>query len=426
VNGIDFIGPSRRRADTEFDALRATLGAPPPWFADNALSAHLTQAMWPPATFFSAQDHVNSATGRPFSLAAYYADDADIIAYCDADGDRHLAMIGAPFVWRLVKVCDSLEGALAIRPRIGVTHEAAPRVAHDPGFAALLVGDDPVSEAEALDIVSGWPVADNDGQQIELGPYALFHDLIRLIWIHEWAHALTGHVRFAARDLQLMGLQEFSAERTAFRMPLSEHPPAHEVFQAMELHADEFATRFCTQQILWGYDPIGRMAGPRVDLVDRLLIYNVAFCLFAVMWSIAEERYSPEQSFYPPRDATPGPGPAPIFTSFTTTHPPAALRYMRFRDFQRQLVLPAREQYGENLMVLVDAVSYEFLSEALTDLDGHFHALLAETPMWVRTPTMKTLIAYESHLLPLSDFLKPFLVELGYRPTRDPMADDPA
>jgi hypothetical protein len=269
MTGIEFIGPSGGNASPEFEALRASVGAPPPWFDTSALSGHLSQAMWFPALFFSSQQHLNAQSGRPFSLWAYYADDLDVIAYCVADEDRHLATIGAPFVWRLVKICDLLGEALSRRPRIGVATAEQPKLSHDPEFAALLAGDIAVSRDEAVAIAARWPEPEREGQQLELGPYALFHDLVRLIWVHEWAHALTGHVSFASRDLQLMALPEFSAERSQLQSASADRPPAHEVFQAIELHADEFAVRYCAQQILWGYDPIGRVAGPRVDLVDR-------------------------------------------------------------------------------------------------------------------------------------------------------------
>lgn len=428
MTGIEFIGPSGGNVSPEFEALRASVGAPPPWFDTSALSSHLSQAMWFPARFFSSQQHLNAQSGRPFSLWAYYADDPDVIAYCVADEDRHLATIGTQFVWRLVRICDRLAEALSRRPRIGVARAEQPKLSHDPEFAALLAGDIAVSRDEAVAIAARWPEPGREGQQLELGPYALFHDLVRLIWVHEWAHALTGHVRFASRDLQLMALPEMSAERSQLQSASADRPPAHEVFQAIELHADEFAVRYCAQQILWGYDPIGRMAGPRVDLVDRLLIFNTAFCVFAVLWWIAERRYTPGESFYAKRtfeDAPEG-APARTFETFTTTHPPAALRYLRFRDFERELAAQAGAQYGGSLSALVDAVSFGFLNEALTDLDEYFGTFLAVTPGLAKTPTMKTLIDYESHLLRLNKYLEPHLIELGYVPTRDPMAADEA
>jgi len=425
VNGIHFVGPQHGTTPPEFEALRTAVGAPPPWFGNGALANHLSQAMWFPATFFSAQNHVNRTTGHPFSLMAYYAADPDIIAYCDAEGDRHLATIGAPFIWRMVKVCEQLGDALSLRPRIGASEKDG-KVTHDGRLASLLAGDVAVSEAEAEAIVAGWPDPMQDGQQIELGPYALFHDLVRLIWVHEWAHALTGHVRLTARDLTLMGFAEFSPERSKFEVKAAEQPPAHEIFQALELHADEFAVRYLAQQILWGYDPIGHVAGPRVDLVDRLLIFNTAFCVFAVMWWVAEMRYTPDESFTPkPHDLT-SEAPEPLFDPFTTTHPPAALRYLRFRDFEREVAAQGRATYGDSLSPLVDAVSFGFLNEVLTDLDGHFGTFLAVTPMLAKTPTMARLIAYESHLLRINEFTEPRLVELGYVPTRDPLADDDA
>lgn len=421
MHGIDLISPGSKSGDSEeFRNLRAALDAPDPYMAEGPLSDHLLQAMWYPATEFSARDHINVATGHSFKCLSYYADAPDVVAYCMADGDNHLATIGAPFIRRLVKICDRLDAVLQRRPTISKDETKLER---DPELSALLAGDVQVDEAEANEIVSRWPEAGKEGQQIPLGPWALFYDLVRLVWVHEWAHALTGHVRFAARDLQLMGLEEFSAQRANFRMPGETQPPAHEIFQAIELHADEFATRYLTHEILWGYDPVGRLAGPKVNLVDRFLIYNVAFCVFAVMWWMSERRHWPEQSFYPQRQPLESNEPEPIFGTFTTTHPPAALRYMRFRDFQRELTAAASAEFGASLSPSVDSASFLFLNGPLTEVDGHFGAFTVITPVIARTPTMKLLIEYEAHLLEHDAFISPRLVELGYQPTRNPFAE---
>ena len=102
-----------------------------------------------------------------------------------------------------------------------------------------------VSRAEALKIVAGWPAADTCAAQLPLGGFALFYDLLRLVWLHEWAHALCGHAGLAHKELGLLRLHEFAAEREGEDVVEGLGFPRHEVMQALELHADGFATRYC-------------------------------------------------------------------------------------------------------------------------------------------------------------------------------------
>jgi len=89
----------------------------------------------------------------------------------------------------------------------------------------------------------------------------------------------------------------------------------------------------------------------------------------------------------------------------------------------RELAAQAGELYGGSLSALVAAVSFCFLNEALIDLDEHFGTFLAVTPVLAKTPTMKTLIDDASHLLRLNASIEPHLIELGYVPMKDPMAE---
>jgi hypothetical protein len=421
--GFDFIWPHDKSQDTsKLDMLPDVFGSANPYFSDSPLSKHLFNAMWYPATYFSLQNHINIANGQAFKCLSYFADDPDVIANCVARGDGHVATVGAPFVRRLVKICDRLDAVLQHRPRIPQLDRQVESAVLDPLLSELLSGDRDVSESEALDIVSSWPDPDKESHQVELGPFALFYDMIRLIWVHEWAHALIGHARFVSRDLHLVAFHEFSADRAAAKMHEGSDYEATEVFQALELHADEFSTRYNARQILWGHDPIGRLAGPNVDLIDRLLIFNIAFCVFATVWLIAEQRFWPGMSFYPHRRPLESNEPEPLFEPFTTTHPPAALRYLRFRGFQRDLTYEASADYGPTLSTSVDAVSFNIV-EILANADGRFYTLSSVTPLVASTPTMKRLDAYEAHLLAISEWLAPKLAELGYRPTTDPLAD---
>lgn len=275
----------------------------------------------------------------------------------------------------LVKVCNRLAPALARRPRNPKRPaKDGPALERDPILASLIEGDVEVSEAEALAIVSAWPAANTQGAQIELGEYTLFYDLVRLIWLHEWAHALFGHVGFTSQKLGLAQLHEFSTDRVGEAIVSGLRYPKYEVLQALEIDADEFATRYCVSQLLWGYDPIGQMAGPTVDLVDRLLFFNVACCVFAVMWSRAEQRYSPEMTYYPPHEPLTSDEKEALFVPFKASHPPAALRYLRFRDFERHLATQYSRQSAPTLAPLVDVWSFHFL-DTLSSVNEDFYDL---------------------------------------------------
>jgi hypothetical protein len=288
----------------------------------------------------------------------------------------------------------------------------------------LLNGDVEVSEAEALKIVADWPAADTRAAQLTLGAFALFYDLLRLVWLHEWAHALCGHAVLAQEQLGLLRLHEFAAERESRELVDGLGFPRHEVLQALELHADEFATRYCVGELLWGRDPVGDLAGPSINLVERVVIFNLACCVFAVIWTSAEQRYQPGMSFYPERPPLSSDEPEPLYVTYPTSHPPAALRYMRFRDFQRDLAAQfAKSTPGAaTLGGAIDGHSLRVLNE-LAELDPRFYRLLYNTPGPAKTPETKRLIAYEAHLLKIGAALTPLLAQAAFLPTANPRAE---
>jgi hypothetical protein len=291
-------------------------------------------------------------------------------------------------------------------------------------LAQLLSGETAVSTKEALGIVSAWPKPGKQEQR-SLGAFAVFYDLLRLVWMHEWAHALCGHAAVAKSTMGLAQMHEFSAARQEARpVPEVGGYPANEVLQAMEIHADEFAVRYLVGAILWGSDPVGDLAGPHINLVERLVIFNLACCVFAVIWSSAEQRYQPGLTYYPPRPPLASNDPEPLYVTFPTSHPPAALRYMRFRDFQGDLTLRFASQNpgAAPLSAQVDAHSFLLLDE-LADLDPRFYQLRVDTPSISKTPEVKRLIAYEERLLEIGTALTPLLERACFVPTADPTAE---
>src|SRR5437773_1327983 len=178
--------------------------------------------------------------------------------------------------------------------------------------------------------------------------------------------------------------------------------------QALELHADEFATRYCVGELLWGHDSVGDLAGPDINLVERLVIFSLACCVFGVMWASAEQRYQPGMSFYPKRAPLDSDEPETLYALYPTSQAPAALRYMRFREFQGDLAMQyaMRKPGATTLGVAIDSPSRLVLYE-LAKLDPRFYRLLADTPGISKTPEVKRLIAYEAHLLKIGAALRP-------------------
>jgi hypothetical protein len=110
-----------------------------------------------------------------------------------------------------------------------------------------------------------------------------------------------------------------------------------------------------------------------------------------------------------------------MFVAFKASHPPADLRYLRFRSFQRILALEYDKTHGSRLLTAVDSVSWDFL-KVLGKINAHFN-LFDLTPMVMSTPRMKRLDAYEAYLQPIGVKIAPRLIELGFAPTVDPLAE---
>jgi hypothetical protein len=399
------------------DALAIALAAPRPWVASNALTAHLDQAMGWVGVDMLLRDHVQAGSGRDFHCLSYYADDPDVTACCAAHDGTFLATLGIDFVHRMVVASQRI--ADAVLPfDLSATAPAAerPPARADRTLLQLLHDDAPVPTDWVTRAVAAWPDARTRGLQTRLGGFALFYDLLRLVWLHEWAHALCGHATFAREQLGLARLHEFSAERMADATDAVSGLPRHEVMQALEMHADEFALRYCVGEITAGNDPVAEIAGPRIDLLERLSIFNLACCVFAVMWSSAEQRLLPELTFYLPR-AQRERGEGPHFVPYRSSHPPAALRYLRFRNLQRNLLeaWSGSEPRAAALRSSVDAHSFLMLND-LAGLDPSFADLKKNTPGVAATPETDLLADYEEHLVSIGGALAPALCECGFLP----------
>ena len=161
-------------------------------------------------------------------------------------------------------------------------------------------------------------------------------------------------------------------------------------------------------------DPVSAIAGPHVDLASRLVVFNLACCVFAVMWAQAERGGRTGMSYAPTREQQDS---GLTFRPVDGSHPPADFRYLRFRTTQQRLLdeFHAQEPQAAGLHLKVDAHSFGML-EALARLDPHFGDLRAITPMVAKTPKMQQLADYEDLMLDLGDLLAPWLREAGFVP----------
>jgi len=107
MSGIGFISNDSSAGDSqEFERIALALVAPRPYVAKNPLWDHMYNAIEPALIDLIVCEYVNLRSGKEFDCIAYYADDPYAIAFCAAHDDLYLAAIGAPFVRRLVKICN--------------------------------------------------------------------------------------------------------------------------------------------------------------------------------------------------------------------------------------------------------------------------------------------------------------------------------
>lgn len=377
------------------DASRDDAILPPYYVGDDVLVQHIDRAVRSVSNFLSGRQHTNRVSHDEFCGIVYLADDPSVKPCSIAIQDIHVVVVGIQWVFALVKICDRLSVPLSRRPRSGppAASNASINVPRDVELSALLSGDHEVSSAEAIGIAETWPSPMDIYTEDELGTWAVFYDLIRLVWFHELAHALCGHIRFAKETLGLMALYESSAEgqRSTAQVP---DGLTSEILQCLEMHADEFAVRSSLGEILWGHDPAGLMIRLRVDLGDRLLHLNTAFCVFAVLWELDERKRTLQAVAWTER-----------------SHPPVDLRYDRFRNYQRELCMG----YDTSLLTVVDTFSLAFL-QVLAQASPYFSDLARLTPLLFRTPSMDDVERYEQHLLRLEPAIAAGLELHGFIP----------
>jgi hypothetical protein len=366
-----------------FELLGLEFFRPVPKVAPHLLSLHLLRALQDIATGLNSQRHRRS-DGTPIDCISVFTDESEPSAFSVETDSKSAAVMSVGMARNLAVIAAKLGECLTYRYSSG----SRSRLSLDARLSALCCSRDVSSDGEVEGALAGmaepWSIGD-----VPIGSFAIFYDLVRLVWVHEWAHVLLGHTAFVRNAMGLVQLHEHSHERAeAATLDFQGHPRAH-VLQGFELQADGFAVKYCVHQILEGWDAVNDMMGPNVNLVDRMIAFNFACAIFAVLWSSAEDsRYSEQPS----------------------THPPAALRYMNFRDFQREICVNFDPR-----LAIVDAFSFGLI-EIAAELAPEFASVAEITPVVVRTPKMKRLEALSDFLTGVNQSLAPNWGALIYLP----------
>ena len=298
-------------------------------------------------------------------------------------------MLDAGYIARVACICDLLDPAITAQ----VTQADAKTLTEDPELMRLLRRFRAPSWREAEEVAQGFPmIATRDNP---FGGYMVFQDLVRLIWLHEWAHVMLGHSELWADQAGQFRFAEHDAARKSMLQNEIDGVPWALALQSFELQADQFAATFITQQILWGFDPAGALAGPSVDLVQRLCMFAAACAVFAVDSALVEgSRANPLEC----------------------SHPSAALRYMTLLNVIQEV---AASYDDPRLAGYVQVSSFGFI-ERLARLNRDFWDLLSVTPMLAKTPIYKDLCREQDLLMTtIGQRLSDLRLQYTYFPTKE-------
>lgn len=407
MQGINFIGPESMTSDDQIKKyLLDNPHLPKPYCKTDLLSKHLSNASYFDSIDLTKQELTNQKTGETFRCISYYTEEQIEAAICSKEEFGYLVTISMSFVRRLVKISSRLEKILPYRETALENFslsESQEELKSDRELDALLNNNTKVLASEVLSIVKNWPLPLNNKKH-DLGGYTIFYDLIRLIWLHEWAHAIFGHITITNEMLGMSKFLEFSKDRVN-KDNYNQIPfPRNHVLQAIELHADSFAVIYCVRNILSGYDPIKAIAGNDLNLIDRLVLFNFACCTFTVIWALAESIYNPLEKTQK------------LMIVENTTHPPAALRYDRFRNFLNELThyYCEEENIEQNLVASINVYSLRF-TQITGKINSNYRDILSPLQsFFARTPNQKYAFEYERHIEKVGVFLEPQFLKNGF------------
>jgi len=346
------------------------------------LGLHLLPIVMADATHFDGRMHAR-ADGTPLICASAYVDGLGATAFAATSPAGAFAGMEGKHIARMACIADRLTPALQ---RLGQP-QPRPDLTRDTRLVRLLRRLATPTWQEADVVASGFPDPFRQGAQP--GGYMVLADLARLIWVHEWAHLLLGHVDLVAALDGGATFDEHAAAREKPAISIEGVPFAH-MLQAFELHADQFAVSFATRQILDGHDPAGAMAGPGIDLIARLGALAAACAVFAVDTELKQGA----------RDFD------------TATHPTAALRYMSMLDQIESISVEYDPRLGYARFAAFNLIG------DLATLSEDFSPLLAITPMIAKTPARKNAIQVADYLFGIGARLDPLRQPFIYYPQR--------
>lgn len=372
------------------------------------LFGHCDNAVLDIAVNLSDSDYTNQ-NGRPFKCRAFYADRPERFAFIVKIGDTHYATVSIGLVRQLLLVAHRLGVAFAARS----STEADGKLGKDAKLTRLVRQTQFKRSGKDRAIASAFPSTDFF-QGVPIAEFAIFYDLLRLVWLHEWSHGLFGHAGFVQSNLGLSCLNESSRgnRRRPPQLDIGfigyarddyDDADSYEAvtpalaMQSMELDADWFAAGYSANDILYGFDPVGKIVGEKVDLVDRFLAFNSACAAFAVMWSATEPPYSASAS----------------------THPAASMRYVNFLDTERKLTT----KYDEKLPVALGGATQRLLKNMMRQSAEfervHFNTPSSFAPWFFRNPNLEGLDKHIDRLERVRKALLPTLRPFAYRAAAD-------
>lgn len=296
--------------------------------------------------------------GVPFTAILSYRAGPGENASCRAAGEVHLVEIGGGMLDRFLAVAGAV---VAILPRIPQMDLDRDHVRAGTPLDRLVAQESAPDPDLVATTRAGLADLESVGRTIDASAW-LFHDMIRLVWLHELAHGICGHARFLAGEGRLDRLDEFDEARGG--------PGLAGLLRACELQADVFAARVSATQILDGADMMATILGPWDDLAERLSWLRLAAALVSVLWTERERRSG---------------GVAP-------SHPPSALRYYNFCSVIDSL------GFVRGLEMAPKAAWVEIAIRALTLECRAFYDLTIAASNMFRTPLVKSLNEEEEAL----------------------------
>lgn len=322
-----------------------------------AIGFHLLPVLQGDATYFTGRRH-RRRDGKAMKMISTVARNYFTSANAGVHQGIHYTIISAEHLARMACICERLTSVvLAGKPD---------EVERDDGLITLLRQQDNPNWDDAERAAQSFPDTFTNGNPF--GGYMVFQDLVRLIWVHETAHALLGHSDIWSDHVGEHGLPEIDASREKVWETKISDVPWPIALQNFELQADQFAINFITHEILYGWDPAAQMAGPNVDLIKRLAVLAMACATFAVDTEL-------KQNAIGPRDPA------------RATHPSAILRYMTMIH----TILEVAHGYEQPELTSWARVASFGAIERLAKAAPVYRGLLSATPMIAKTPLYKQL-----------------------------------